>query len=414
MNGIERESEQSRRGLRILVLSGITATFAAAAPVMAMPVLFAEIAEDLGLTLVQIGAIWGTASFAGLFTSLLGGVVGDRFGGRRTLAVTCLLVGLAGASRGLSNGLASMTVTVFATGLLTAAIPMNLHKVCAMWYSGKQLGRANAVVSGGMAFGFMLGSLASATILSPWLGGWRHVLYLYGGITVFLSIPWALTRSAPRETSAALEAHDAPSVRQSLAHVARLRKVWILGIALLGIGGGIQGLLGYLPLYLREIGWAAGLADGALAGFHGISLLAVFPLAMLSDRLRSRARVLIAAAVATACGIGLLSFVDGVAIWIAVLLAGAVRDGFMSVVMTTLIEVEGVGATYAGTALGLALTLSRIGSLIAPPLGNSLAVYGPRTPFLLWAAMAVLGLGMLGLLERETGSGCLYASDSME
>ena len=403
MDGIKQASEQSRHGLRILLLSGITATFAAAAPAMAMPVLFAEIAEDLGLTLVQIGAIWGTASFAGLFTSLLGGVVGDRFGARRTLSVVCLLVGLAGASRGLSNGLASMTVTVFATGLLTAAIPMNLHKVCAMWYSGKRLGKANAVVSGGMAFGFVLGSLASATLLSPWLGGWRHVLYLYGGLTVLLSIPWAFMHSAPRETSEASGAHNTPSIRQALAHVAHLRVVWVLGIALLGIGGGIRGLLGYLPLYLRDIGWAAGLADGALAGFHGISLLVVFPLAMLSDRVRSRTRVLIAAAATTACGIGLLSVVDGVAIWIAVLLAGAVRDGFMSVFMTTLTEVEGVGAKYAGTALGLAMTLSRIGGLIAPPLGNSLAVYGPRTPFLLWAGMAVLGLAMLSLLGREAG-----------
>jgi len=399
---IERDSGQSRHGLRILILSGITATFAAAAPTMALPVLFAEIAEDLGLSLVQIGAVWGTASFAGLFTSLLGGVIGDRFGTRRTLSAACLLLGLAGASRGLSNSLATLTATVFLTGLLTAAIPMNLHKVCATWFTGMRLGRANAVVSGGMALGFMLGSLASAAFLSPWLGGWRHVLYLYGATTVLLSVPWALTRATPRQVDQVPGEPATPSIRRSLAHVARLRNVWVLGVALLGIGGSIQGLLGYLPLYLRGIGWPATSADAALAGFHGISLLAVFPLAMLSDRVRSRRKVLIAAALATACGIGLLSVVDGVVIWIAVLMAGVVRDGFMSVFVTTLTEVEGVGAAYAGTALGLALTLYRIGALIAPPLGNSLAAYGPRSPFLLWAGMALVGLAMLSFLRRET------------
>jgi len=399
---IERDAGQSDDGLRILLLSGLTATFAAAAPTMALPVLFSEIAEDLGLSLVQIGAVWGTASFAGLFTSLLGGVVGDRFGTRRTLFVACLLLGLAGASRGLSNSLATMTATVFLTGLLTAAIPMNLHKVCATWFTGKRLSRANAVVSGGMALGFMLGSLASAAVLSPWLGGWRHVLYFYGGITILLGVPWAVARAAPHERDSASRAHDAPSIRRALAHVARLRRVWILGVALLGIGGGIQGLLGYLPLYLRGIGWAATSADAALAGFHGISLLAVFPIALLSDHIRSREKVLIAAALVAACGIGLLSVVDGVVIWIAVLAAGVVRDGFMSVFVTTLTEVEGVGAAYAGTALGLALTLYRIGALIAPPLGNSFAAHDPRAPFLLWAGMALLGLAMLGLLGRET------------
>jgi len=72
---------------------------------MAMPVLFAEIAADLQLSLIQVGAIWGMVSFAGLFAGLAGGIIGDRFGTKLTLAVACLLIGLAGASRGLSNGL---------------------------------------------------------------------------------------------------------------------------------------------------------------------------------------------------------------------------------------------------------------------------------------------------------------------
>lgn len=385
----------------ILALSGITATLAVAAPTMAMPVLFAEIAEDLGLTLVQIGGVWGTVSFAGLFTSLIGGMIGDRFGTKRTLAVACLLLGLAGASRGLSSGLATMTFTVFLTGLLTAAIPMNLHKAQALWFSGKQLGVANAVISGGMALGFMLGSLVSASVLSPWLGDWRNVLFFYGAIGALFAIPWALAPVSPRETRRTPEDRSG-SIREGLAHVIRLRNVWVLGVALLGVGGGIQGLLGYLPLYLRDVGWSDSLADGSLAGFHAISLLAVFPLAILSDRMRSRRTLLIGAALTTGVGIGLLSILDGAVIWLAVLMTGAVRDGFMAVFMTTVTEVRGVGAACTGTAIGLAMTLLRVGALIAPPLGNALAVYGARMPFVLWAGMAIVGLGALGLLKRDS------------
>lgn len=401
MSRIEHDAEQSRYRSYILLLSGFTATFAVAAPSMAIPVLSSEIAGDLGLSLVQIGAVWGTVSFAGLFTSLAGGMIGDRLGIRRTLAVACLLLGLTGASRGLSSGLATMTVTVFLCGLLSAAIPMNLHKTCAMWFSGRQLGKANAVVSGGMALGFMIGSLISATVLSPWLGSWRHVLFLYGGIAVLLSIPWSLTWVAPREKQRLAQGSKGSSIRRALAHVARLRNVWILGVALLGVGGGVQGLLGYLPLYLRGIGWAASQADSALASFHAASLLAVFPLAMLSDRIGSRRKLLVVATLVIACGIGLLSILDGVVIWIAVLMAGTVRDGYMSVFMTTITEVRGVGAEYAGTAIGLAMTLSRVGALIAPPMGNSLAIHGPRVPFMLWSGMAILGLAALGFLQRE-------------
>ena len=398
---MDHGTDRSRYRWYMLVLSGATATLAVAAPSMAMPVLFSEIAEDLRLSLVQIGAIWGIASFAGLFSGLAGGMIGDRFGTKRTLAVACLLLGLAGASRGLSNSLATMTSTVFLSGLATAAIPMNLHKVCATWFSGRRLGSANAVISGGMAFGFMIGSLISATVLSPWLGSWRHVLFLYGGIAVLMSIPWALTRAAPHEEERLAQGSGGASIRRTLSHVVRLRDVWVLGIALLGVGGGVQGLLGYLPLYLRGIAWSAARADASLAGFHAISLLAVFPLALLSDRIGSRRKLLVAATLMIAAGMGLLSIVDGAVIWIAVLMAGAVRDGYMAVYITTVTELDGVGAEYAGTALGLAMTLSRIGGLIAPPLGNSLAVYGPRVPFALWAAMALLGLAALGFLRRD-------------
>jgi len=41
----------------------LTHTVAVAMPVMCMPVLFQEISEDLGLSLVQIGSIWGLMPF---------------------------------------------------------------------------------------------------------------------------------------------------------------------------------------------------------------------------------------------------------------------------------------------------------------------------------------------------------------
>ena len=385
----------------VLGLAGATATLAVAAPTMAMPVLFAEIAADLDLTLVQIGAIWGLVSFAGLFAGLAGGMLGDRFGTKRTIGVACVALGLFGALRGLSAGLSTMSAAVFLAGLVSATIPVNLHKVCAYWFAGKRLGMANAVISGGMALGFMIGAMISATALSPWLGGWRGVLFFYGGISVLLGLPWFLAPLSASERKR-LDDHSAsPSLRRTLAHVIRLRDVWILGIGLLGVGGGIQGLLGYLPLYLREIGWSAAQADAALSSFHGISLIAVIPLAWLSDRLGARKRFLVGAALITASGLGLLSIAEGFAIWVGVLLAGSVRDAYMAVFMTTATEAKGVGAIYAGTALGLAMTLSRVGGLIAPPLGNSLAAYSPQLPFVLWGLMALLGLVVLAFGRGE-------------
>jgi len=369
---------------------------------MALPVLFAEIADDLNLTLVQVGTVWGLISFAGLFAGLAGGMLADRFGTKRALSVACLALGILGATRGLSNSLATMSLTVFITSLASTTIPGNLHKLCAYWFSGRALVMANAVVSAGMALGFMTGAFVSASFLSPWLGSWRGVLFFYGAVAVLLSIPWFLLPLSEEEHARLYQGHSTPSLRGALGHVIGIRDVWVLGMALLLLGGGVQGMLGYLPLYLRSVGWAAEHADSALSGFHAISLLAVFPMVWLSSRLRSKKQFLVAATVVLATGISLLSVLDGMAIWLGIILAGVVRDGYMAVFMTSSSQVRGVGAAFTGTALGLIMTLSRVGALLAPPIGNSLAVYGPRTPFILWGAMAFLGLVVVFLKPERT------------
>jgi len=384
---------------RILVLAALTATLTVAMPAMCLPVLFKEISEDLHLSLVQVGVIWGIGSLPGPLTSLVGGAIGDRFGLRRTLSVACFLIGIAGALRGLANSFYALGAMIILYGMVSPVVTMSLHKVCGVWFPKEQLGLANGFIATGMALGFMTGSMVSATILSPLLGGWRHVLFFYGSVAVAVSIPWSLTRPAPAEALSGAAGARLP--RQSLSHVARIRNVWLLGLAVLGVGGCVQGTLGYLPLFLRGLGWSEAGADGALATFHAMSMICVIPLALSSDKLGSRKKALMAAALFVVTGVGLLSIVQGSMIWVAVILAGLVRDGFMAILMAAVIEAEGVGAAYAGTALGLVMSLSGMGSLISPPLGNSLVSVAPRAPFVFWATMAAMGLVSLYFAKEK-------------
>lgn len=376
----------------ILVLAALTFTFTIAMPTMCMPVLFEEIAKDLELNLIQIGTIWGMVPLAGMFVVLIGGLLGDRFGTKRVLSVGCFLAGLAGALRGLSGNFISLAATLFLFGLLSAVIPPVVHKTCGVWFSGRRLGLANGVVAMGMAVGFTVGAMISATVLSPLLGGWRNVLFLYGAISIAIGITWLLTRSEPNQIEASTDSVSTVPLRQALSRVFRIKDVWLLSFILMGQSGCVQGMLGYLPLHLREIGWTRASADGALAAFHATSMMGVIPMALLSDRLGSRKTILFMATLMTAIGVGLLSIADGTTVWTSVIIAGIVRDGFMAIFMTTIIEIDGVGATYAGTAMGLVLTLSRLIAFLSPPIGNSLADTNPSLPFVFWAALAAIAL----------------------
>jgi MFS family permease len=374
----------------ILILAALTNTVVVAIQGMCLPVLFKEISTELNLDLVQIGIIWGINALPGIFTMLLGGAAADRFGPRRIL-------------RGLSTGFASLAVTMFLFGLATPFISMNNIKTCGMWFSRRQLGLANGALSMGMALGFLTGSMFSATVLSPWLGGWRNVLFLYGVLAMLLSIPWYFSRTAPVLVRPA-GSSGRGSLRQNIAYVSRIRNVWLLGLAILGFSGCVQGTLGYLPLYLRGLGWPTANADGASAAFHTISMIFVIPIALLSDRLGTRKKMLTAAGVMVTLGVSLLPFVVGGAVWVTICLAGMVRDGFMAVFLTSIVETEGVGSDYAGTATGMVLVFSGIGNLIAPPLGNSLAYLSPGAPFLLWAAFCLVGItGLMATREKQNG-----------
>ena len=386
----------------ILALSALTHMLVVAIPAMSLPVLFDEIAGDLHLDIVQIGVIWGLGSLTGIVMSLLGGIIGDHIGAKRALIYFCALTGVVGSLRGFATSYGMLAGTVVLAGLFPLMVPTNVHKTCGVWFTGKRLGLANAVVSAGMALGFMLGSLLGATVFSPLLGGWRNVLFAYGGVALLVALAWSTTADGPEGKRPAKGTVPRRPLAESLRHVAGVRSVWLLGFAMLGVGSCIQGGLGYLPLYLRGLGWEPATADSALATFHAASLLFTIPIALLSDRLGSRRRVLMVATVMIATGFGLLSVVDGVLVWGAVILAGVVRDGFMAILMTLIIEIKEVGTTYSGTAVGLIVSISQIGSVLSPPAGNSLSVYGPGVPYLFWAGLALLGLvGFVAVREGE-------------
>ena len=386
----------------ILALSAFTFTFVVAIPQMSLPVLFAEISADLGLSLVQVGWIWGMGSVLGILVGIAGGTIGDRFGPRRTLAVACVLMGLAGAARGLANGFAGLAITSLITGLAQWSIPMNVHKTCGVWFAREKLGMANGIVSMGMALGFLCGSLLAATVFSPLLGGWRHVLMAYGAVAVLFGIFWWRTQEKTGDDEP--DGEQRVDFRASISHVMRSRDVWLICMATACVSGCVNGMLGFLPLYLRNLGWQPAMADGTLASFHAVSMLFAIPAALLSDRLGSRRGIMMAGAALIGTGTALLGVAGGVFISLAVLMAGLSRDGFMAITMTAMIEVKGIGARFAGTAIGLSLSVMGVINVFSPPIGNWLERFGPGVPFLFWSSLVGVSLVCYLFLQRPGGN----------
>lgn len=384
----------------ILLLTALTGTFGIAAPFMSMSVLFNEISIDLHLNLVQVGLIWSIGSLPAIFVSLISGAINDRFGPKRVIMISTILVGIAGAIRGLAIDFPTLLVGVVLFGLLSPLISTSAFKICRLWFPNRQLAMANGAFATGMALGFFLSSLISANVLSVWLGGWRYVLFFYGILAILFSIPWYFAPAAPPSAGTSLPELETIPMRQALSHVVKLKNLWLLGFALLGMSGGMQGVTGYIPLYLRGLGWPALQADSGLSLFHAMSMLFVIPIAMWSDRLKARKALLFSLMLVIVVGGVLLTIADGWLIWGAIAMMGLVRDASMAVLMTMIVEVEGVGPAYAGSASGFAILFLSIGSLLAPPIGNSFAELAPSLPFAFWTALTAVGLFSLWLVKN--------------
>ena len=78
-------ADDSKFGWPFVLLLGFTTFLSGGMPLMCMPVLFPEIAQDLNLSLPQIGAAWGMSGLAGMVVSPFGGILGDRFGIKKHL-----------------------------------------------------------------------------------------------------------------------------------------------------------------------------------------------------------------------------------------------------------------------------------------------------------------------------------------
>jgi cyanate permease len=397
----EHERTTSSYRWVMLAAAALTSLLVYAMPAMSLPVLFPEIAADLDLTIVQVGVIWAVSSFTGLFVVLAGGLLGDRYGTRKILIAACLLSGLLGALRGFTGGFFTFVAASFLFGLVQPVIPINLHKTAGEWFPRRQLGLATGVVSSGFALGLMLGSLLSASVFSPALGGWQGVLILYGVVAVAMAGLWLVVY--PRQdTSTVRGKGERVSFADSVRHVARIRSIWIVGLGAMGFWACTRGFVGYLPTYLRDIGWPANQADMALSLFYAVSLVAAVPFAVYTDRRRWRRQYLLLATLMMGGGAAMMVVAEGALVWVAVVMAGVVFDGFMAIFMATVLEIRGVGLLFAGTALGFAGMVREVGGVFSPPVGNSLTAFGPAVPFAFWSALAFLGaIAFLIYLKRD-------------
>jgi NNP family nitrate/nitrite transporter-like MFS transporter len=250
----------------------------------------------------------------------------------------------------------------------------------------------------------MTATMLSATVLSPLLGGWRNVLILLGAPAVIIGLLWLFTGREPRKDERIDSSATSVPFRQALSQIIRIKEVWIMGFIQLCLWGTYTGTNGYIPMYLRNIGWTPAAADTAMTVLIGSLAVGMIPMMLLSNRLRADKATLIFSLIVLAISLVLLPFVQDRFVYPLLIVSSFLRSASTPLCSVLIFRIKGVGSTYAGSAMGLTSTLGMVGSFAAPPLGNSLAEISDGAPFIFWAALTTAALPLFLFINRDAAS----------
>ncbi len=209
----------------------------------------------------------------------------------------------------------------------------------------------------------------SANYFSPVLGGWRRVMFIYGIPCILLGLLWIFSGRDKSPSAIAGKSTVSKPLLDALRHVIRIREVWIIALITTTYWGSSMGLTGYLPTYLKLIGWTPFLADSATTVMTGIASLGTIPVVLISDRLGARRGVLVVSTLMMAVTVFALPFCKGTMIWVLIIITGLTRTGVAALFNVMVIELKEVGSEYSGTAIGLTSTLGMVGAFLAQQQG---------------------------------------------
>ncbi|WP_110674663.1 MFS transporter [Salinicola sp. RZ23] len=156
--------------------------------------------KELNLSDAQQGMILGAFGIGYAVTTLLGGILVDRFGARIVLAVSVVAWAVATALVGLASSFLLILVARAALGLAEGPMFPGQTGAIANWLSGRERGRALGYSLVAVPISLAIGAPIVSYLTA--ITGWREMFILLGAISLlWMPLWWVLFRNHPEDSS---------------------------------------------------------------------------------------------------------------------------------------------------------------------------------------------------------------------
>jgi MFS family permease len=155
-------------------------------------------AKDFNFNKTEIGLVFSAFAYPYLIFQIIGGLISDRFGARRTLILCgCIWAG-ATVLTGMAGGLTSMLFARILLGFGEGATFPAATTAMSRWVPVGQRGRAQGITHAAARIGNAAAPAAIVAVMAAY--GWRQSFYVCAALSFLWVAMWALTfREFPKD-----------------------------------------------------------------------------------------------------------------------------------------------------------------------------------------------------------------------
>lgn len=342
-----------------------------------LPAFLTAISAELSLSSAQGGLLVGAVPLTYVPLSVLTGLVIDRVGAERAIAVALVLFGSAQTLRGVAPDFPTVLAATVLLGVGATGITFGLPKLVSGLFPSRLLGTMSTVYVIGSYLGTAAAYGVGRSVLGPFFGGWRPTFVWTGAGVLAFAVVWVAAVAVYRRRHGGPDADPSPfsvsSLRTDVVRVFShrgMRLLVVVGTAYLLIQHGLQG---WLPAVLESRGLAAATAGTVATSYVVGQATGSILIPPASDRLERRRGAVALCGVAATVGIlGLLY--DGPLALTAVTIAvvGFGMGGVSPLLRALPTEMDEIGPELTATAVGLIFAVGEIGGFVGPFVVGSL------------------------------------------
>ena len=414
----------------VVIFTGMLATVAAHGfGRMSYTIILPEMREGLGLTYTQAGLL-ATGNLVGyLVFAVIGGFLAARYGTRRVISLSLVLMGVTMLLTGIANSFGWAFAMRLLTGLGNGGAYVPAMALGSIWFAVRRRGFATGIVSAGIGVGTFLGGRIVANILLTYgADGWRYSWYYLGGAVIFVALLcYLLLRDRPDDlgleqvgssnpvksggeqnpssssssnpdlgSSGPVEKKPPPSLQWALIY--KVKKVWYLGLVYLMYGFSYVIYMTFFKAFLSdEIG-----LDPVFVGRHLWGLLGFLSIFCgviwggISDRLGRKYGAALAYLILALSYLIFAVFHTLPAFYVSVFLFGLSAWSIPTIMAAA--AGDYVGPRLAPAGLGFITLFFGIGQALGPAVAGRLADLSGSFVSSFILATSVSAVGIVGSL----------------